>query len=325
MRDSNPLISIIVPVYNAERYLKKCMDSLRNQSYSKIEIILIDDGSSDHSGEMCDRYARMDSRIMVTHQANGGQARARNRGIDLSKGELLLFVDSDDYIDVQMLEQMYRRIREDRSDLAVCGYTFQDETGKELGTFTLVDSVRSGFQTLEMAYGENGFLLNSIIVNKLYKRELFAEIRFPEGRLHEDEATVYKLIDQSRRVSILSEALYYYVEHPNSTMTSRYTVRRLDGVEACYERYFYFRQRGGTYLQFLKAEGDVFTPVFFRSKQLLKPETPEEKSRVREIDRMARKICFDNFGQWSWPRKIKLLAPDFYIWLSKLKRGFSHE
>ena len=221
-----------------------------------------------------------------------------------------------------MIEQMYNRIKEDRSDLAVCGYTFRNETGDELGTYVLHNSVQTGFQTLKMAYGENGFLLNSIIVNKLYKRVLFENIHFPDGRLQEDEATVYKLIDQSQRVSILSNALYYYVEHPNSTMTSSYSVKRLDGVEACYERYFYYRQKGGSYLQFLKPEGDVFTPVFFRSKQLFKPETPEEKRRVCEINKMEREICFDNFRQWSIPRKIKLLTPDFYIWLSKLKRGF---
>ncbi len=325
MRDEIPLVSVIVPVYNAERFLEKCIESIRSQSYSNLEIILVDDGSLDHSGEICDHYAEMDSRIIVTHQENRGQSRARNVGVTLSKGEMLLFVDSDDYIDLQMVEQMYNRILEDRSDLAVCGYSFLDETGKELGTYVLQNSVQTGFQTLEMAYGENGFLLNSIIVNKLYKRVLFKKICFPEGRVHEDEATVYKLIDQSQRVSILSEVLYYYIEHSNSTMTSGYSVRRLDGVEACYERYFYYRQKGGSYLHFLKAEGDVFTPVFFRSKQLFKPETPEEKRRVREINKMAREICFDNFRRWSLQRKIKLLMPYFYIWLSKLKRGLSCE
>ena len=320
MRGHDPLISIIVPVYNAELYLEKCIESICNQSYTNIEVILVDDGSPDHCGDMCDRFAERDSRITAVHQANGGQAKARNVGIDLSKGELLLFIDSDDYISMYMLEHLYNRIKEDQSDLAVCGYTFLDETGEELGTYVLRDSVQSGFETLEMAYGENGFLLNSIIVNKLYKRTLFNNIRFPEGRLQEDEATVYKLIDQSLKVSILSEPLYYYVEHPNSTMTSKYSVRRLDGIEACYERYFYYRRKGGTYLRFVKAEGDVFTPVFFRSKQLFKPETPEEKRRVREVNKMAREICFDNFGQWSIPRKIKLLAPDFYMWLSKMKK-----
>ena len=151
---------------------------------------------------------------------------------------------------------------------------------------------------------------------------MFNTIRFPEGRVHEDEATVYKLIDQCCLVSTLSEPLYYYVEHPNSTMTSVYSVKRLDGVEACYDRYFYFREKGGDYLQFLKAEGEVFASVFFRSKQLFKPETPEEKRRVREINKMAREICFDNFKQWALPRKLKLLAPNLYLLISKAKKGF---
>ena len=322
MRDNDPLISIIVPVYNTEQYLEKCVNSIRNQSYSNLEIILVDDGSADHCDRICDHFAEIDSRITVIHQENGGQSRARNTGIGRAKGELFLFVDSDDDIDENMVEQMYKRIQRDQSDLAVCGHLFLDELGNELGTFTMQDSVQTGFQMLEKAYEgtQNDYLLNSIIWNKLYKRILFEQIRFPEGKLQEDEATVYKLLDQCHFVSILSEPLYCYVRHSNSTMTSKYSVKRLDGVEACYERYFFFRKKGGDYLRFLKPEGDVFTSVFFQSKQLYKPNTKEEKRRVREIDRMAREICFDNFRVWSFPRKIKLLVPELYIWLGSVKK-----
>lgn len=326
MRDDSPLISIVVPVYNTEQYLEKCIESIRNQSYSNLEIILVDDGSTDQSGEICDRYSEIDSRIKVVHEENGGQAKARNTGICISTGQFLLFVDSDDYINEYIVEHMYKRIEEDRSDLAVCGHYFLDEAGNELGVFTIPDQVRTGYQMLEMAYHgtENDFLVNSIIWNKLYKRFLFDYVRFPEGRIQEDEATVYKLLDQCRKVSITSERLYYYIQHSNSTMTSAYSVRRLDGVEACYERYFYYREKGGAYLRFLKAEGDVFATVYFRSKQLFTPVTLEEKKRVREIDRMARKICFDNFGKWSFYRKIKLLLPDLYVFMERIKKSKRH-
>ncbi len=317
--DNIPLVSVIVPVYNVERYLEKCINSICSQSYPHIELILVDDGSTDHSGEICDRYAEANSNIKVIHQKNAGQSKARNSGIDLAKGELLLFVDSDDYICDQMLERMYARMVQDQSDLALCGYTFYDEDGKKQGTYTFPDEVKTGFQAL-MAYDKNGFLMTSIIWNKLYRKFLFDQIRFPVGRVHEDEATVYLLLDQCQKVSILAEPLYSYVQHSNTTMTSAYSVKRLDGVEACYERYFYYRRKGGDYLHFLNAEGDVFTHVFFRSKQQFKPVTPAEKKRVYEINRMAREICFDNFREWSLPRKIKLLAPDLYIWLSKMKR-----
>lgn len=324
MRDDDPVISVIVPVYNTEQYLEKCVDSIRNQTYSKLEIILVDDGSLDHCDKICDQFAKIDSRIVAIHQENGGQAKARNTGIDQAKGEFYLFVDSDDYIDESMVERMYNRIQRDRSDLAVCGYLFLDEQGNKLDVFTIQDSVLSGFQLLEKAYEgiENSFLLNSIIWNKLYNRTLFEQIRFPEGRIQEDEATVYKLFDQCHSVSILPEPLYYYVRHSNSTMTSKYSVRRLDGVEACYERYFYYREKGGEYLRFLKPEGDVFTSVFFQSKQQFKPVTREENKRVREIDKMAREICLDGFWHWSWPRRIKLLAPRLYLVLERLKRSF---
>ena len=322
MKDDESLISVIVPVYNTERYLEKCIESIVCQSYSNLELILVDDGSSDHSGDICDYYAKKDSRIKVVHEENGGQSKARNVGIDQASGEFVLFVDSDDYINKYMVEHMYNRIEQDQSELAVCGYIFLDDSGNELETYSILDSVQTGYQVLEMAYDgtKNDFLFNSIIWNKLYKRILFEKVHFPEGRIQEDEATVYKLLDQCRSVSILSEPLYYYVRQSNSTMTLKYSVRRLDGVEACYERYFYYRVKGGEYLRFLKPEGDVFTSVFFQSKQLFKPETREEKRRVRVIDGMARKVCFDGFWQWSWPRRFKLLAPRLYIALGKLKR-----
>ena len=243
MRDVNPLVSIIVPVYNTEQYLEKCIESIRDQSYPNLEIILVDDGSTDHSGEICDHYSIIDSRIKVVHEENGGQAKARNTGIHISLGQLFLFVDSDDYINKYMVEHMYNRIEKDRSDLAVCGHCFLDEEGNIIEIFTIRDQVRTGYQTLEMAYcgTKNDYLFNSVIWNKLYKRSRFEQIRFPEGRVQEDEATVYKLLDQCRNVSILSEPLYYYTRRSNSTMTSTYSLRRLDGVEACFERYFYYR------------------------------------------------------------------------------------
>lgn len=322
MGNNDPLISVIVPVYNSEQYLEKCVESIQNQSYSNLEIILVNDGSADRCGKICNLLSERDSRISVIHQENGGQAKARNAGIDLAKGELFMFVDSDDYIDIQMAERMYKRIQKDQSDIAVCGHYYLDEAGNELGVYFMQDTVRTGYQILEMAYKgtKNDFLLNSVIWNKLYKRFLFEKVHFPEGRLQEDEATVYKLLDQCRKVSILSEPLYYYVRHANSTMTSTYSVKRLDGIEACFERYFYYRKKGGEYLRFLKPEGDVFASVYYQSKQLFSPETSEEKKRVREIDKMAREICFDNFWSWSLLRKIKLLFPGVYMLASKVKK-----
>ena len=205
MRDNDPLISIIVPVYNTELYLEKCVDSIRNQTYSNLEIILVDDGSADHCNTIVDHFAIIDSRITAIHQENGGQSKARNTGIDRAKGEFYLFVDSDDYIDENMLEQMYKRIQRDGSDLAICGHLFVDEIGNELGVFTMHDSVQTGFQILEKAYEgtKNDYLVNSIIWNKLYKKFLFEQIRFPEGKVQEDEATVYKLLGQCHKVSII--------------------------------------------------------------------------------------------------------------------------
>ena len=312
-----PLISVIVPIYNVERYLEKCINSILNQTYQNLEVILVDDGSPDNCGEICDIYSDKDLRIKVIHKKNGGLSDARNTGIDAAEGEYLAFVDSDDTIMPEMMEKLYQRIDIDGSDMAVCGCKRVDQKGVILSEVYLPDNLLSGFDALKQSYDNNG-VLYTMACNKLIKRELFQNIRFPIGKYNEDEFTLYRVIDQCRQISIVSETLYIYYQRSDSIMGS-YSFRHLDGIEASYERYFYFKKKGGNYNELLIPEGNTFTPVFFRSKLLLKPQTQEEKKRVHEIDKMARAICVDNFHQWTLPRRIKLLAPGVFIFLSKLK------
>lgn len=313
-----PLISVVVPIYNVEQYLERCIDSILHQTYEHLEIILVDDGSPDISGAICDSYLVLDQRIKVIHKRNGGLSEARNAGLEMASGEFIAFIDSDDAIMPEMIEKLYERIVTDRSDMAFCGYRQVSQKGDILSEVFLPDNVLTGFEALKASY-ENEGVLYTIACNKLYKKHLFQDIRYPVGKYHEDEFTTYLIIDQCSRISILREPLYIYVCRDNSIMQEPYSVKRLDGIEASYERYFYFREKGGKYKELLVPEGNTFTPVFFRSKLLLKPQTQEEKRRVREIDRMAREICIDNFQQWTLPRRIKLLAPSVFIFLSKLK------
>lgn len=318
-----PLISVIIPIYNLENYIAKCIESVISQTYGNIEIVLVNDGSTDNSEEVCSRYVQNDERIIYLTKENGGPSSARNKGIEIAKGEYIFFVDGDDYLASDTLEKLYTRIVADHSELALCGVTRVGRDNRILKTFEPPNDVITGFQALKMAYREdNGVLFCSIIVNKLYQRALFEHIRFPEGKFHEDEGTVYKLLDQCSAISLVSEPFYYYLDRENSTMNLPYSVKQLDGIEASYQRYFYYKKKGGQYKQLLAPEGDGFAPLYYRSKQCFTPVSEKEKERVKEINRMAREICFDNFRHWSFPRIIKLLTPDLYMWFSKIKRQF---
>lgn len=316
-----PLISVIIPVYNIENYIAKCIESVQNQTYGNIEIVLVNDGSTDNSEEVCVKYAKTDKRIICLTKENGGPSSARNHGIESAKGEFIFFVDGDDYLAPDTIEKLYRRIVTDHSELALCGVTRVGRDNRILKTFEPSNDVITGFQALKMAYQkDNGVLFCSMVVNKLYQRTLFEYVRFPEGKFHEDEATAYKLLDQCATISLVSEPLYYYLDRENSTMNLPYSVRQLDGIEASYNRYFYYKEKGGQYKELLGPEGDGFTPLYFQSKQRFSPTSDMEKKRVREIDIMARKICMDRFCSWSFPRKLKLLSPHMYIQLGHTKK-----
>ena len=317
--NTGPLISVVVPVYNVEQYLEKCINSILHQTYEHLEIILVDDGSPDNCGAICDSYSSLDQRIKVIHKRNGGLSDARNTGLDTASGELIAFIDSDDTIMPDMVENLYHRIETDRSDMAFCGYKQVSQNGAILSEVFLPDNVLTGFEALKVSY-ENQGVLFTIAWNKLYKKHLFHGIRFPVGKYHEDEFTTYKIIDRCVKISIVREALYVYFQRDNSIMQEAYSVKRLDGIEASYKRYIYYKNKGGKYRELLVPEGNTFAQVFYRSKLLFKPLTTEEKKRANEIDKMARYICWDNFHLWTMPRKIKLLAPDLFIILSKAKR-----
>lgn len=210
MQNEQPLISLIIPVYNVAMYLEKCIESAMNQSYSKIEILIIDDGSTDSSSKICDNYASKDDRILVIHQKNGGRSVARNRGIDESRGEYLLFLDGDDWLDSCCVEKLYEAIKENSATLAVGRYRAiyknficDDSTNEYLileGSKALEFYIR-GYKTYQNA--------NSVCV-KLYSKELLKDIRFEEGRYYEDIMFVTKIYHLCKRCVYLDQAFYNY-------------------------------------------------------------------------------------------------------------------
>ena len=242
-----PQISVIVPVYKVERYLSACLDSILAQTFTDFELILVDDGSPDRCGAICDEYASRDARIRVIHQENGGLSAARNAGMDISRGEYISFVDSDDYVSPVYLEILHRVILMTGASVSVCRYrAFSDgqvpierknESEKEPVIFT-------GHEATIKLY--NG---NSIIpVNawgKLYQRSLVQDMRFPVGRLHEDQAFVPIVFYRSKLVAAVEDKLYYYRDREDS-ITGKFSLKRYDDIWAIDQCIGFFETRGET-------------------------------------------------------------------------------
>lgn len=212
-------LSVIVPVYKVEPYIHKCVDSILNQTYTNLEVILVDDGSPDDCGKICEEYASKDKRVKVIHKKNGGQADARNFGIEAANGEIIGFVDSDDYIEANMYQEMIDYMWLNNLDI-VCADTNQVKGDKK--------KFKPRYQknyiwNKKEALCEilNGNLDNAAW-NKIYKREVIANIRFPKGRVYEDVATIYKFIYNADKVGYLSKPYYYYVKRKGSTISTSF-------------------------------------------------------------------------------------------------------
>ncbi|WP_434350577.1 glycosyltransferase family 2 protein [Streptococcus sp. KHUD_014] len=223
-------ISVIVPVYNVEAYLERCVESILKQTYSNLEILLVNDGSTDKSGELCDQLALRDQRIRVIHKENGGLSDARNRGIDEASSGLIGFIDSDDYIDEDMYETLYRQLRESNADLSMCGHydvfhQIPEKQVSEIKTWNL-----SSEEAIKMVMEAK--VLSVTAVNKLYKKELFNHLKFEVGKIAEDAFIMIRLLDQCQKVVATNEKKYYYVHRENSITTQKFSLKFLNVIEA---------------------------------------------------------------------------------------------
>lgn len=240
------LISVIVPVYNVEKYLNRCVDSIINQTYSNLEIILIDDGSTDTSGQICDEYKEKDERVYVIHQINGGLSVARNTGIDNANGNYLTFVDSDDLIHPQYIETLYKVIKKDNSDIVIADYERFDEFNKidlEINDGTKYESnllSNNEILTSFIQLKNNSRFVSSCW--KLFKKEVIGNIRFPKGRLFEDEFTVYKFIYNANKISIIDKILYFYYVNPKSITNNLNYNKMFDHFDAMFEQSCFFEK-----------------------------------------------------------------------------------
>ncbi len=242
-----PLISVIVPVYKVEKYLDRCVESIAIQSYRNLEIILVNDGSPDKCGSICDLWATKDQRIQVIHKPNGGLSDARNAGIRASKGEYIVFVDSDDDIAPEMIERLYEAAQAANAKMALCNVLCVDENGSPTGESNgspIRNECLSAEQVLPRLYQEKG-IFYIVAWNKLYHRSLLSGDAFPVGKWHEDEFVAAQLIWKAGHVACIDYMGYHYVtQRAGSIMSAKNDVRHLDALEALLIRYRFFQEIG---------------------------------------------------------------------------------
>lgn len=224
-------ISVIIPVYNIQSYINQCIDSVLRQTFKDFELILIDDGSTDQSGIICDWYAEKDERISVYHQENQGLSVARNRGVESARGRFVTFIDSDDYIANNYLQLLYEAAISTGSQIAVCQhYHFQNSVVEEPRKIS-DPIIMSGREAVLQVYKPNSIVFITAWA-KLFDTKIIREIPFPVGKIHEDEAVIPKVLYLAKRVCVIEDKLYYYRIRNDSIMAQKFSVRRYDGLEA---------------------------------------------------------------------------------------------
>ena len=235
---SKPLISIIIPIYKVEPYLRRCLDSVVNQTYTNLEIILIDDGSPDGCPQICDEYAAKDNRIVVIHKKNGGLSEARNTGLDICKGEYVTFIDSDDWAKKNYIETLLDIAAKENADIAIGENIKTDGIPQSQNKKNILKTFSPQKVLLELF--KKGNVAFVVSWGKLYRKELFSSLRFPVGKYHEDEFTTYILFYNAKKTVYTSEVLYFYYQREGSIVSTRHPWDVLEYLE---QRYLFFKER----------------------------------------------------------------------------------
>lgn len=238
------LISIIIPVFKVEKYIRRCVDSIIKQSYKNIEIILVNDGSPDKCGEICDQYANEDKRVKVLHKKNGGLSEARNSGIEVATGKYVTFIDSDDWIHESYLNTLYSLIINHNGDISVCNLIEVINYHKDKMIENEKVNVYSNLEAIEQLTGSN-YSQMVVACGKLYRKSLFDNINFPVNKIHEDEYTTYKLFYAAYKIVVTNSELYYYFQREGSITKSEFNIRnRIDAFEAVFNRAIFMEEIG---------------------------------------------------------------------------------
>lgn len=242
----NVKISVLIPAYNVEKYISQCLDSILAQTYPAFEIIIVDDGSTDNTGKICDQYALLNPKIKVIHQKNQGVSAARNAAMDIAEGEYFSFVDGDDYIKPEMFEKLLNGIEKNNADMIVCNY---DKVSEDGNTIIMDDKYAEDecvpFREALRWFEREHSWTYTFAWNKLYRRIIFEDIRYPVGKKFEDDYIIHKVYMKCNKIASISDSLYCYRDNPNSIMrTIKYRMDRIDDFDAIYDRYSIYVERG---------------------------------------------------------------------------------
>lgn len=291
--DTGTLISVIIPVFQVEQFLGHCIDSVLGQTHSNIEVILVDDGSTDDCGGICDSYELGDSRVIVIHQENRGLSAARNTGLDAARGEWITFVDSDDFVHPDMLARLLSNARSDGAALAICGFQHVEDDRTPPASAHSDRSIQlSRTEAMRAFLGESD---TNMVVSwgKLYRRALFENIRFPVGRFHEDAFITHRAVWKANCISFTSEPLYFYRQRAGSITSATSEKKRIDVRDAILERADFYHCIG------LSNEAIRMVQTnFWRVMRVFRTTSSEERtgqpteirSEVRVILRWARRL-----------------------------------
>lgn len=295
------LISVIVPIYDVEKYLSPCIESIFRQTYSNLEIILVDDGSRDDSGILCDKYMGQDKRVVVIHRKNGGLSAARNSGLEIAAGEYVVFIDADDMMHPRMIEVLYNELKIYEADISICSHQCVAEAidykdVEESRHISCTTQTYTGRECIKAFFDEVIGLDMIVVWNKLYKKEIFRTLRFPEGKIHEDEYINYKILYPMKVVTYTNQQLYYYRQRDNSIMNSfGSNEKRQQHISCMIDVY---RQR----LCFFKNKKDeelygimsiMFQRTLITEAMKIGGNDKEEKKQIKEL----RRLCCWNFRQ----------------------------
>ena len=281
------LVSVIVPVYRVEELLRRCVDSILAQTHQNLEVILVDDGSPDGCGPICDEYALTDRRVLVIHQDNGGLSAARNAGLDAAHGDYIAFVDADDWIDPGMVAELLRLAEGHEAEIAICSHLTTSDDVAVAPAGPAVEHVYSNVDALSELLGPD-YITMVVSWGKLYQAALFAGLRFPIGRVHEDEFTTHRLLHRARRVVRTEATLYYYWQRPGSITSTMSPDRRADQRAAFRARAAFLASVG------LQAQADqTYRKAFWmtvRERRRATEHPGYQQTLDREVRALAREI-----------------------------------
>lgn len=299
------IISVIVPIYKVEKYLNRCIDSIIGQTYTNLEIILVDDGSPDKCPKICDEWAKKDQRIKVIHKKNGGLSDARNAGMKIVTGDYIAFVDSDDWIHVQMYQRMVHLL--EKTDADVCECNIKKANKKVDNICFSAKETGQVLTKLECLYGVIEQTVQPVVWNKIYRREIVDNLQFKKGKYNEDEFWTYLALDRITKMVQLDEELYYYFYREDSIINETYSLRRLDGLEARYKRMNYLKKYPDIYG---KAKRNlVFDCMYHYQKGLSYLSKSEQYELRQRVEMYFKNISINkiDFKKYSIKEKIWFL------------------